>query len=123
MPCGSSKNRRFGATHRLHPQGNESPESSQLAARTRPTADGEESPTTAPPRPSPSVAMQTSWSHSFLCGDENRQLTHSRPSSCLYMFPRLYCDIYRLLSSRKAKVFPRIRTVSGDLCLVRLGIL
>jgi hypothetical protein len=40
---GCSKNRRFGRTHRLHLQGNDSLESSQLAATICLTTDSEES--------------------------------------------------------------------------------
>jgi hypothetical protein len=40
---GFSKNRRFEGTYRLHVQGNETFESSQLAARICPTTDSEES--------------------------------------------------------------------------------
>jgi hypothetical protein len=43
-PCRSSKNRRFGRIYRFHVQGNETLESSQLAARICLTTDGEDSP-------------------------------------------------------------------------------
>jgi hypothetical protein len=44
MLCGSSKNRRFKGTYRLHLQGNENLEFSQLATRICLKTDGEESP-------------------------------------------------------------------------------
>jgi hypothetical protein len=58
VQCGSSYNRRFGGTYRLHLQGNETLESSQLVARKCLTTEGEESLLHCTPQSSPSVTVE-----------------------------------------------------------------